>query len=68
MFKITLPLSVMLSINSKGLKKDDIFFAIKGKKNDGSKFLNDAYTKKSSLMITHRLVKAIPLIFLKFLE
>ena len=50
-----------VSINSKDLKKDDIFFAIKGKKNDGSKFLNDAYTKKSSLMITHRLVKAIPL-------
>jgi murE/murF fusion protein len=47
-----------ISINSKDLKKNDIFFAIKGKKIDGGKFINEAYTKKSSLMITHRLDKA----------
>jgi murE/murF fusion protein len=43
------------------LKKNDIFFAIKGKKNDGSKFINEAYRKKSSMMITHKLDKVIPL-------
>ena len=48
-------------INSKDIKKNDIFFAIKGKKNDGSKFLNEAYKKKSSLLITHKLNKNISL-------
>src|SRR5210317_924183 len=50
-----------ISINSKDLKKKDIFFGIKGKKNDGSKFVNEAYRKKSSMMITHKLDKVIPL-------
>jgi murE/murF fusion protein len=50
-----------ISINSKDLEKNDIFFAIKGKKNDGSKFINEAYRKKSSMMITHKLDKVIPL-------
>ena len=50
-----------ISINSKDLNKDDIFFAIKGKKNDGGKFINEAYKKKSSLMITHKLNQSIPL-------
>jgi murE/murF fusion protein len=50
-----------ISINSKDLQKNDIFFAIKGKKNDGSKFINEAYRKKSSMMITHKLDKVIPL-------
>jgi MurE/MurF fusion protein len=49
------------SINSKELKKNDIFFAIKGKKNDGNKFLNEAIKKKSSLVITNRINKKIPL-------
>ena len=30
----------------KVLQKNDIYFAIKGKKNDGSKFINEAYKKK----------------------
>src|SRR6056300_607529 len=50
-----------ISINSKDLKKNDIYFAIKGKKNDGSKFINEAYRKKSSMMITDKLDKVIPL-------
>src|SRR5210317_1081120 len=50
-----------ISINSKDLKKNDIFFGIKGNKNDGSKFVNEAYRKKSSMMITHKLDKVIPL-------
>jgi len=50
-----------ISINSKELKKNDIFFAIKGKKIDGSKFLSEAIKKKSSLLITHKLNKNISL-------
>ena len=50
-----------ISINSKELKKDDIFFAIKGEKIDGSKFLGEAIRKKSSLLITHKLNKKISL-------
>ncbi len=50
-----------VSINSKNLKKNDIFFAIKGRKNDGSKFLDDANKKKSALLITHKLNKNISL-------
>ena len=50
-----------VSINSKDLKKNDLFFAIKGKKHDGSKFLNEAIKKKSSLVITNKINKKIPL-------
>ena len=50
-----------VSINSKELKKNDIFFAIKGKKNDGNKFLNEAIKRKSSLVITNKINKDIPL-------
>jgi len=49
------------SINSKDLKKNDIFFAIKGKRNDGRKFLNEAIKRKSSLVITNKINKKIPL-------
>ena len=43
-----LPSSVILNnarINSQEVKKDDIFFAIKGKKNDGNKFVNQSFKK-----------------------
>ena len=43
------------SINSKELSKNDVFFAIKGKKHDGSNFLDEALKKKSSLVITNKL-------------
>ena len=49
-----------VSINSKDLK-NDLFFAIKGKKHDGNKFLNEAIKKKSSLLITNKINKKIPL-------
>ena len=49
------------SINSKELKKDDIFFAIKGKKHDGKKFLHEAIKKKTSLVITDKKNHKIPL-------
>ena len=43
-----------ISINSKMIKKDDVFFAIKGKKIDGNKFVSEALKKKSSFAIVNR--------------
>jgi murE/murF fusion protein len=48
------------SINSKLIKKNDIFFAIKGKRLDGNKFIAEALKKKSSLAIVNRLNKNCP--------
>ena len=42
-------------INSKDVKKNDIFFAIKGKKNDGNKFVQQSFKKKASLAIVNRI-------------
>jgi murE/murF fusion protein len=44
-------------INSKEIKKHDIFFAIKGKKNDGNKYIGQAFKKKASLAIVNRINK-----------
>ena len=44
-------------INSKEIKKDDIFFAIKGKKEDGNKFIDQAFSKKASLAIVNKISK-----------
>ncbi len=44
-----------ISINSKLIKKNDVFFAIKGKKVDGNKFSGEALKKKSSFVIVNRL-------------
>ena len=49
------------SINSKTIKKNDIFFAIKGKKIDGNKFVSEAFKKKSSLAIVNDINKKLPL-------
>ena len=46
-----------ISINSKTIKKNDVFFAIKGKKVDGNKFASEALKKKSSLAIVNRVNK-----------
>jgi len=40
-------------INSREIKKGDIFFAIKGKKNDGNKFVSEAFNKKASIAIVN---------------
>ncbi len=40
-------------INSQEIKKNDIFFAIKGKKNDGNKFVKQSLKKKASLAIVN---------------
>ena len=50
-----------ISINSKEIKKNDVFFAIKGKKVDGNKFSGEALKKKSSLVIVNRLNNNYPL-------
>ena len=44
-------------INSREIKKGDIFFAIKGKKNDGNKFVNEAFNKKASITIGNKINK-----------
>jgi murE/murF fusion protein len=44
-------------INSKEIKKNDIFFAIRGKKNDGNKFIDQAFRKKASLTIVNKINK-----------
>ncbi len=49
-----------ISINSKTIKKGDVFFAIKGKKIDGNKFVSEALKKKSSLTVVNRLNKNHP--------
>ena len=51
------------SINSKEIKKDDIFFAIKGKNKNGNLFIQDAFKRGASLAIvnnpkkTHKQIK-----------
>ena len=40
-------------INSNEIKKNDIFFAIKGRKRDGNKFVDQALKKKASLAIVN---------------
>ncbi len=44
-------------INSREIKKSDIFFAIKGKKNDGNKFVSEAFDKKASIAIVSKINK-----------
>ncbi len=50
-----------ISINSKIIKKNDVFFAIKGKRVDGNRFISEALKKKSSLAIVNKLNKKYPL-------
>ena len=42
-------------INSQEVKKNDIFFAIKGKKNDGNNFIEESFRKKSSIAIVNKI-------------
>ena len=43
------------SINSKKIKKDDIFFAIKGKKNDGNNFIKESLDKGASFAVVNKI-------------
>ena len=42
------------SIDSRGIDKNDIFFAIKGKNNDGNLFIKEAFKNGASLAITDK--------------
>ena len=42
-----------VSINSKEIKKNDIFFAIKGKNNDGNLFVKEAFRSGASLAVVN---------------
>ncbi len=44
-------------INSKEIKKDDIFFAIKGKKKNGNQFVKEAFDKGASLAVVNKIEK-----------
>ena len=44
-------------INSKEIKKGDIFFAIRGRKNNGNKFVSEAFNKKASIAIVNKINK-----------
>ena len=46
-----------ISINSKTIKKNDVFFAIKGTRVDGNRFIQEAFEKKISLAIVNRINK-----------
>ena len=43
-----------ISINSKKIKKNDMFFAVKGKKFDGNRFANEAIKKGAALSIVDK--------------
>jgi len=42
-------------INSKEVNSNDIFFAIKGKKNDGNKFIAEAFKNRASLAVVNKI-------------
>jgi len=49
------------SINSKQIKKNNIFFAIKGKKNNGNFFIKESFQKGASFAVVNKLDKSIKL-------
>ena len=52
-----LPPSIIINkarISSKEVRKDDIFFAIKGKKNDGNKFVKQSFKSAASVAIVNK--------------
>ncbi len=48
-------------INSEEVRQNDFFFAIKGKKNDGNKFVNHAFKNKASIVVVNRIQKKFPI-------
>ena len=48
-----------LSFSSVDCKKDYIFFAIKGTKSDGSKFIDDAIKKGATIVISEKKFEGI---------
>ena len=52
--KIPLVKADKARINSKEVNKNDIFFAIKGKNNDGNKYIREAFKNKASLVVVNK--------------
>ena len=52
--KIPLVKADKARINSKEVNKNDIFFAIKGKKNDGNRYIGEAFKNKASLVVVNK--------------
>ena len=48
-----------IAFNSKLVKKDFIFFAIKGNKIDGNKFINEAIKKGAKIVVSQKIKKKI---------
>ena len=60
--KLPVPLFLKKArINSQEVTKNDIFFALKGKKNDGNKFVAQSFERKASLAIVSKIQKKINL-------
>ena len=49
-----------VSINTKTIKKNDLFFAIRGKKMDGHKFVREAIKKGAEKLVISKKIKKIP--------
>ena len=59
--KNSFPLNVDIrraKINSKEIKKNDVFFTIKGKKNDGNNFIKESLNKGASIAIVNKINKS----------
>ena len=57
-FKKRIPINFKInkaSINSKEIRKNDIFFAIKGKKNDGNLFVRESFKKGASFAVVNKI-------------
>ena len=58
-----------ISFDSRKIKKNNIFFAIKGNKTSGIRFINEAISKGASAIISSKKIKSknlqIPLILVK---
>ena len=48
-----------VSINTKSIKKNNLFFAIKGKNTDGHKFVNEAIRKGANKCVVSRKIKHV---------
>ena len=48
-----------VSINSKSVKKNNLFFAIRGKKTDGHKFVNEAIRKGATKCVVSKKIKHV---------
>ncbi len=55
-FKLDMPMK-KARIDSKEIQKNDIFFAIKGKKNDGNRFVSESFKKKASFAVVNKVQK-----------